>query len=50
MEPVAQTKKVAVICLLSSSPLIGIFFDPFDENVYFPAAPKRHKKKGSGLE
>ena len=35
-EPVAETTKVAVICLLSSSPLIGTLFDPFDENVYFP--------------
>ena len=26
------------------------FFDSFDENVYFPAGPERHKKGGSGLE
>ena len=32
-KPVAETTKVAVICLLSSSPLMGTFFDPFDENV-----------------
>ena len=34
-EPVAVTTKVAVICLLSSRPLMGTFFDPFDEE-YFP--------------
>ena len=42
--------KVAVIYLLSSNPLIRTFFDHFDKNVYFPAAPKRHKKGVSGIE
>ena len=35
-KPVAVTAKVTLMCLLSSRPLMGKFFDPFDEKVYFP--------------
>ena len=34
-EPAAETN-VAVICFLSSRPLIRIFLDPLEQNVYFP--------------
>ena len=36
MESVAVTTKVAVFCLLSSRSLMGTFFEPFDEKMYFP--------------
>ena len=36
-EPAAVTTKVVVICLLSSRPLMGTFYDPFNEKVCFPA-------------
>ena len=36
-KPDAVTVKVAVICLLSSTPLIETVFEPFKSNVYFPA-------------
>ena len=35
-ESLAVITRVAVISLLSSTPLMEAFFDPFDENVYFP--------------
>ena len=34
--PVKETAKVAVICLLSSTPLTGTFLAPLKLNVYFP--------------
>ena len=36
-ETVAVTTKVAIIYLLSFRPLMGTFFDPLDEKVYFSA-------------
>ena len=34
-EPDSVTVKVAVICCLSSTPLIGTVFEPFKSNIYF---------------